>query len=79
MMRKDLRIDIFAFGTMTVGGREVTDSIWGIVSVPDWRDIKVIMLSGWAIAWFKGVDPARLLAGNLHAGNRYLVRKPVWT
>ena len=60
VMRKDLRIDGFAFGTVTVGGMDATDSILGMVRVLDRRDINVIMLSGCVIAWFNVVDPARI-------------------
>jgi len=60
VMRKDLRIDGFAFGTVTVGGMDATDSILGMVRVLDRRDINVIMLSGCVIAWFNVVDPAQI-------------------
>ena len=60
VMRKDLRIDGFAFGNVTVGGMDATDSILGMVRVLDRRDINVIMLSGCVIAWFNVVDPARI-------------------
>ena len=60
VMRKDLRIDGFAFGTVTIGGMDATDSILGMVRVLDRRDINVIMLSGCVIAWFNVVDPARI-------------------
>ncbi|MDO9326187.1 MAG: DUF99 family protein [Methanoregula sp.] len=58
VMRKDLRIDGFAFGTVTVGGMDATDSILGMVRGLDRHDINVIMLSGCVIAWFNVVDPA---------------------
>jgi endonuclease V-like protein UPF0215 family len=60
VMRKDLRIDGFAFGNVTVGGMDATDSILGMVNELDRRDINVIMLSGCVIAWFNVVDPARI-------------------
>jgi hypothetical protein len=60
VMRKDLRIDGFAFGTVTVGGMDATDSILAMVRVLDRRDINVIMLSGCVIAWFNVIDPARI-------------------
>jgi len=59
-MRKDLRIDGFAFGSVTVGGMDATDSILGMVRELDRRDINVIMLSGCVIAWFNVVDSARI-------------------
>ena len=60
VMRKDLRIDGFSFGTVTVGGMDATDSILGMVRELNRRDINVIMLSGCVIAWFNVVDPARI-------------------
>ncbi|MFA6226708.1 MAG: DUF99 family protein [Methanoregula sp.] len=60
VMRKDLRIDGFAFSRVTVGGMDATDSILGMVKGLDRRDINVIMLSGCVIAWFNVVDPARI-------------------
>jgi endonuclease V-like protein UPF0215 family len=60
VMRKDLRIDGFAFGNVTVGGMDATDCILGMVRDLDRRDINVIMLSGCVIAWFNIVDPARI-------------------
>ena len=60
VMRKDLRIDGFSFGTVTVGGMDATESILGMVKVLDRRDINVIMLSGCVIAWFNVADPARI-------------------
>ena len=60
VMRKDLRIDGFSFGNVTVGGMDATDCILTMVRVLDRRDIKVIMLSGCVIAWFNVIDPARI-------------------
>jgi endonuclease V-like protein UPF0215 family len=50
VMRKDLRIDGFTFGRVTVGGMDATDTILGMVQALDRRDINVIMLSGCVIA-----------------------------
>ena len=60
VMRKDLRIDGFSFGTVTVGGMDATDSILGMLSELNRRDINVIMLSGCVIAWFNVLDPLRI-------------------
>ena len=57
VMRKDLRIDGFSLGNVTVGGMDATDCILGMVRDLDRRDINVIMLSGCVIAWFNVVDP----------------------
>lgn len=60
VMRKDLRIDGFSFGTVTVGGMDATDCILGMMRKLNRRDINVIMISGCVIAWFNVVDPARI-------------------
>ncbi|MFA4823935.1 MAG: DUF99 family protein [Methanoregula sp.] len=60
VMRKDLRIDGFSFGDVTVGGMDATDCILAMVRDLNRRDINVIMLSGCVIAWFNIVDPARI-------------------
>jgi endonuclease V-like protein UPF0215 family len=60
VMRKDLRIDGFSFGKVTIGGMDATDCILGMVRDLDRRDINVIMLSGCVIAWFNVVDPSRI-------------------
>lgn len=62
VMRKDLRIDGFVFGQVTVGGTDATDVIAGMVEELDRRDINVILLSGCVIAWFNMIDPDRLFA-----------------
>jgi hypothetical protein len=61
VMRKDLRIDGFTFGHVTVGGMDATDCILCMVSDLHRSDINVIMLSGCVIAWFNVTDPARIL------------------
>ena len=60
VMRKDLRIDGFVFGTVTVGGTDATDTIIRMVSELDRRDINVILLSGCVIAWFNITDIDRI-------------------
>lgn len=60
VMRKDLRIDGFAFGTVTVGGTDATDTILQMVRDLRRRDINVILLSGCVIAWFNVIDPGRI-------------------
>jgi len=60
VMRKDLRIDGFSFGTVTVGGMDATDRILGMVRRLNRRDINLIMLSGCVIAWFNVLDPSRI-------------------
>jgi len=60
VMRKDLRIDGFCSGRVTVGGTDVTDTILAMIRTLDRRDINVIMLSGCVIAWFNVMDPGRI-------------------
>ena len=57
VMRKDLRIDGFVLGEVTVGGMDATDTIIRMVQSMKRRDINVIMLSGCVIAWFNIIDP----------------------
>ncbi|MCX6682821.1 MAG: DUF99 family protein [Methanoregula sp.] len=60
VMRKDLCIDGFAFGTVTVGGMDATDTVITMVQELERRDINVIMLSGCVIAWFNIIDPVAI-------------------
>jgi uncharacterized protein len=60
VMRKDLRIDGFCFGRVTVGGSDATDTILGMIRDLDRRDINIILLSGCVIAWFNVIDPVRI-------------------
>lgn len=60
VMRKDLRIDGFVFGLVTVGTMDATDTILGMIRDLARRDINVILLSGCVIAWFNVIDPARI-------------------
>jgi uncharacterized protein len=60
VMRKDLRIDGFAFGSVTVGAMDATDEILRMVRDLERRDINVLLLSGCVIAWFNVIDPARI-------------------
>lgn len=60
VMRKDLRIDGFTFGTAMVGGMDATDTILAMIRDLHRRDLNVIMLSGCVIAWFNVIDPARI-------------------
>jgi endonuclease V-like protein UPF0215 family len=62
VMRKDLRIDGFAFGSVTVGGTDATEVILHMVRNLDRKDINVILLSGCVIAWFNIIDPERIFA-----------------
>jgi uncharacterized protein len=60
VMRKDLRIDGFSFGTVTVGGMDGTETILRMIHDLQRRDLNVILLSGCVIAWFNVIDPSRI-------------------
>jgi hypothetical protein len=60
VMRKDLRIDGFCCGRVTVGGTDATDTVLGMIRALDRRDINIILLSGCVIAWFNVIDPERI-------------------
>ncbi|MDD4137913.1 MAG: DUF99 family protein [Methanoregula sp.] len=60
VMRKDLRIDGFTFGTVTVGGMDATETILRMINSLQRRDLNVILLSGCVIAWFNVIDPSRI-------------------
>jgi endonuclease V-like protein UPF0215 family len=56
VMRKDLRIDGVAFGTVTVGGLDASDCIINAFFSLDRRDIQCIMVSGCIISWYNIID-----------------------
>lgn len=60
VMRKDLRIDGFSFGSVTVGGMDATDEIIRMADSLERRDLNAIMLSGCVIAWFNVMDPEKI-------------------
>jgi endonuclease V-like protein UPF0215 family len=60
VMRKDLKIDGFAFARATVGGMDATDAVRMIVQKLARKDINVIMLSGCVISWFNVMDPGAI-------------------
>jgi len=58
VMRRDLHVDGFTFGTVTVGGDDATDEIIRMIRDLDRQDLNLIMLSGCVIAWYNIIDPA---------------------
>ena len=60
VMRKDLRIDGFSFGTVTVGGMDATDTIITMIHALERSDLNVVMLSGCVIAWFNVISPVAI-------------------
>ena len=62
VMRKDLRIDGFTFGSVQVGGMDATGTILTMIRDLNRRDLNAILLSGCVIAWFNIIDPERILS-----------------
>ena len=60
VMRKDLRIDGFCFGNVTVGGMDATSTVINMVQSLQRKDLNVILLSGCVIAWFNVIDPGQV-------------------
>lgn len=62
VVRADRVVDDFCFGTCTVGGTDVTDTIedlWGALDRPD---VQYLLVAGVALAWYNIVDLDRLHA-----------------
>lgn len=57
VMRRDLRIDGVAFGSVTVGGTDATGSIIDLIGDLHRKDLNLVMISGCVIAWFNILDP----------------------
>lgn len=57
VMRRDLRIDGAAFGSVTVGGMDATSSIIDLIGELHRKDVNIVMISGCVIAWFNVLDP----------------------
>jgi hypothetical protein len=60
VMRKDLRIDGFTSGRVTVGGTDATGIILQMIRDLDRRDINIVLLSGCVIAWFNVIDVGQI-------------------
>lgn len=60
VMRKDLRIDGFVTGTVTVGGTDATATVLAMVQNLGRDDLNVILLSGCVIAWFNIIEIDRI-------------------
>lgn len=56
----DRRIDGQVFASCTVGGRDATESICSIYERLDREDIRYVLLSGVALAWYNIVDLDRV-------------------
>lgn len=52
--------DGFVFGTCTVGGTDVTESVIDLVERLDREDVRYVLVSGIALAWYNVLDMHRL-------------------
>lgn len=57
VMRRDLHIDGFCFGEVTVGGMDATDEILRMVGGLKRKDVNAILLNGCVIAWYNIINP----------------------
>jgi endonuclease V-like protein UPF0215 family len=62
VLRRDRTADGFVFGTCTVGGTDATDAIADLWTALDRADVRALLLSGIAPAWFNVVDLSSLHA-----------------
>jgi uncharacterized protein len=53
-------VDGFIFGTCTVGGTDVTDSIIDLAERLDREDVRYVLVSGIALAWYNVLDMHRV-------------------
>ena len=58
VMRRDLHIDGYIFGRITIGGDDATEEIIRMIHDLDRQDLNLIMISGCVIAWYNIIDPA---------------------
>jgi endonuclease V-like protein UPF0215 family len=56
VMRGDMLIDGFAFGTAAVGGIDATDAVLNLYGQLDREDVNLLMLNGCVISWFNVID-----------------------
>ncbi|MGQ4554608.1 endonuclease dU [Halobellus sp. GM3] len=62
VVRADRAVDGFAFATATVGGLDATDAVCALVDRLDREDVRYLLLSGVAPAWFNVLDLPRIAA-----------------
>ena len=60
VMRRDLHIDGFVFGKVTVGGYDATEEILRMIQELNRPDLNLIMISGCVIAWYNIIDPLQI-------------------
>nr|WP_303647630.1 DUF99 family protein [Haloarchaeobius sp. HME9146] len=60
VVRANRVVDGFSFGTCTVGGSDVTDAVEALYRRLDREDVRYVMVSGIALAWYNLLDMHRL-------------------
>jgi len=60
VVRASRVVDGLAFGTCTVGGSDVTDAVVDLFSRLDREDVRYLLVSGVALAWYNVLDLHRL-------------------
>lgn len=60
VVRADRALDGLAFGSCTVGGSDATDAICGLFSTLDREDVRYVLVSGIAPAWYNVLDLHRI-------------------
>ena len=60
VVRASRVVDGFAFGSCTVGGTDVTDAVIDLFEELDREDVRYLLASGVALAWYNVVDLRRV-------------------
>ncbi|WP_227353210.1 DUF99 family protein [Haladaptatus salinisoli] len=60
VVRASRVVDGFVFGTCTVGGTDVTDSVVDLAERLDREDVRYVLVSGIALAWYNVLDMHRV-------------------
>lgn len=60
VMRRDLHVDGFCFGTVQVGGMDATDEILRMIRSLNREDINAILLNGCVISWYNVINPSHI-------------------
>jgi endonuclease V-like protein UPF0215 family len=60
VVRADRALDGLAFGSCTVGGRDATGAVCELFSTLDREDVRYVLVSGIAPAWFNVLDLHRI-------------------
>lgn len=60
VVRADRALDGLAFGSCTVGGHDATEAVCGLFSTLDREDVRYVLVSGIAPAWYNVLDLHRI-------------------